>query len=288
MKIGFIGAGKVGTAFGVYLFKKGFILSGYYSKTLESAKHASQLTESRAYSDINNISRDSDILFITTNDDSIKNICNLLVENNGLREDQILVHMSGAASSKILDKAKEKKCYIYSLHPLQAFADIDKAIKDLENTVFSLEGDKEKASVIENILNITGNKYFKLTTEQKSIYHGVACIVSNYLVALMDYGLSLFELIGINKRDGYEALYPLIEGTMKNIDSLGTEKALTGPIARGDITTIKNHLEAIGRIAPKEREFYSQMGLKTLELAQKNKFYEKEVAEEFKKIFKGV
>ncbi|TCO77458.1 Rossmann-like and DUF2520 domain-containing protein [Marinisporobacter balticus] len=288
MKIGFIGAGKVGTAFGIYLKNKGFHIHGYFSKTLSSAQKAAKLTDSVAVIDVNELIKHIDILFITTKDDVVESVCNNLVEKRNLSKGKILVHMSGASSSNILKKAKEVGCYIYSLHPLQAFAEVQKSVEDLENTVFSIEGDIEKIEVMENILKTLGNHYFKLTAEQKGIYHATACVVSNYLVTLMDYGLSLFSSIGIDEKEGYKALYPLIEGTIKNIDHLGTKNALTGPIARGDIGTIENHMKVIKNIKPQDLTFYKMVGLKTVELAEKQTSSDKNKLEHLKNILKEV
>ncbi|WP_168198198.1 Rossmann-like and DUF2520 domain-containing protein [Crassaminicella thermophila] len=288
MKIGFIGAGKVGTAFGIYLKNNGFEVCGYYSKTFASAQQAAMLTNSKAVVCVDEIVNTSEILFITTSDDAIEKVCNDLAQKNLLHKGQIIVHMSGAASSNILREAKKKGCFIYSMHPLQAFADIEKAVEDLKSTVFSIEGDQEKFEVMENILKKLGNTYFKLTQEQKSIYHMTACVVSNYLVTLMDYGLSLFLSIGIDEEEGYKALYPLIEGTIKNIYNLGTKNALTGPIARGDIGTVQKHIEALKNIKPDCLEFYKFLGLKTAELAEKKDINNKEKLEELKNILKEV
>ncbi|WP_183108732.1 Rossmann-like and DUF2520 domain-containing protein [Thermohalobacter berrensis] len=285
MHIGFIGAGKVGTAFGIYLSKKCFKVTGYYSKTFESAIKASKLTKSTPYKKLSNLCCNCDIIFITTNDDEIEKVCERLVQENILTKGQIIIHMSGASSSKTLNKAKTKGCFIYSLHPLQSFADIDKAVTDLENTFFTVEGDKERIDVIENILKKLGNEYFVLSSEQKSIYHATACVVSNYLVTLIDYGLTLFDTIGMEKDKGFRALYPLIEGTIKNIYNLGPEKALTGPIARGDVDTIKKHIESLSLYAPDKVDFYKILGKKTLELAEKNKLKDKNKIKELKEIF---
>ncbi|MCT4620996.1 MAG: DUF2520 domain-containing protein [Marinisporobacter sp.] len=268
MKIGFIGAGKVGIAFGLYLKNHEFEIYGYYSRTSLSAEKAAKVTGSKAILNVKELVENTDILFITTSDDAINKVCNDLVEKNLLSEGKILVHMSGASSSKILKKAKAAGCFIYSMHPLQAFADIEKAVENLKNTYFSIEGDEEKLHVLENMLKTIGNPYFKLTDDQKSIYHLTACVVSNYLVTLMDYGVSLFRSIGINEKEGYKALLPLIEGTIKNIDHLGTKNALTGPIARGDVGTIKKHIEAL-KDHEDALDFYKIMGLKTIELAEK-------------------
>ncbi len=287
MNIGFIGAGKVGTAFGKYLSNNGFNVKGYHSRSEKSAQNAARFCNSRAYSSINELTHSADIILITTNDDEIAKIVEKLTKENILSTGQIVVHMSGASSSEILKAVKEKGCFTYSLHPLQAFADIEKAVMDLKDTVFSIEGDKEKIHILEEILKATGNKYFKITKEQKSIYHAGACVVSNYLVTLMDWGLSLFEAIGIKSDDGYKALYPLIEGTIKNIYKLGPEKALTGPIARGDIETVENHIKSIKNTVQDRMDFYRLMGNMTLELAKKDRLNDNKKIKELQNILRG-
>lgn len=287
MIIGFIGAGKVGTAFGKYLSSNGFNVEGYYSKSEKSAENAAKFCSCRAYSNIGDLVQNVDMIFITTNDDEIARVCEKMVESNLLFSGQIVVHMSGASSSKILERAKKSGCFIYSIHPLQAFADIEKAVMDLKDTVFSIEGDDERIDVLEEMLETTGNKYFKIAADQKSVYHATACVVSNYLVTLMDYGLSLFEVIGIDGEDGYKALYPLIDGTLKNIYNLGSKQALTGPIARGDVETIEKHIRSIGIMAQDKLDFYKLMGDMTVKLAKRDRLKDNDKIEELQKTLRG-
>ena len=120
LNIGFIGAGKVGTAMGIYLKEKNYNILGYYSRTYESAQNAAALTNCNAFIKLESLVKNSDLLFITTNDDEISKICNRLLDEDLINAEKIVVHMSGADSSKILEKLKKKGCYIYSLHPLQS------------------------------------------------------------------------------------------------------------------------------------------------------------------------
>ncbi len=269
LKVSFIGAGKVGTAFGLYLSRKGFPVNGYYSKSFESAKKASYLTKSTPYESLSNMIEVSDIIFITTNDDAIKHVVNQLSQENILKKGQIIVHMSGSQLCTILDSLEKFGCFIYSMHPLQSFADVENSLQKLESTVFAIEGSNEKISVLESILEKTGNKYFIIDSRVKGIYHAGACVISNYLVTLMDFGLSFFNAVGIDEKDAFEAVYPLIEGTIENIKDLGCKKALTGPISRGDISTIQNHLKAIEVSIPDKLSFYKAMALMTLDLSEK-------------------
>ena len=75
IKIGFIGAGKVGTSLGKYLKESGLLIEGYYSRTYKNAEEAAAFTGSSAYSDMNTLIEKSDVIFITVNDDSIAKVC---------------------------------------------------------------------------------------------------------------------------------------------------------------------------------------------------------------------
>lgn len=285
MKMSFIGAGKVGTSLGLYFKSKGFVINGYYSKTYASALNASQLTESTVFHSLEELSSESDMIWITTNDDSIDEIGRQLVALKVLSEGTIVAHVSGAHSSEILVDLKQKGCFIYSIHPLQAFAQIDTSLKELQSTVFTIEGDAEKRLVVEEIFKKTNNPHFMIEKEGKALYHAGACVLSNYLITLLDAAFNLFQQSGMERDKIFEATLPLIMGTLKNIEIKDTVNALTGPIQRGDEQTIKNHIKAIGDQLPQEKEFYQFMGLKTIEMVKEHKT--KEQVETLKKLFEG-
>ncbi len=90
--------------------------------------------------------------------------------------------------------------------------------------------------------------------------------MSNYLVTLVDAGLSMYESIGIDRETGYKALYPLIRGTVENLKHMDTKEALTGPIARGDINTVKAHLNAVHD--KQLEDFYRYLGQATVRIAK--------------------
>lgn len=268
MQIGFIGAGKVGTAFGKYLVNNGFNVSGYFSKSYTSANTAAKITASVAYRDLEQLIAQTDIIFITTPDDVIEQVCEELT-GLGINPNQIICHMSGALSSKVLKSASNKGCSVFSVHPLQSFADINISVSQLENTFFCIEGTKETMGIIKDMLNSLGNNFSEIDEEKKIIYHAAACVFSNYLVTLYAYGLHLLDQIGIEQKTGVEAVQPLVEGTLENIANMGVVKALTGPIVRGDIKTVGKHLAEIKRTCPDQIDLYKVLGRQTVQLAQK-------------------
>lgn len=268
MRIGFIGAGKVATAFGRYLRLRGVNISGYFDRHEDKATHACRGAHSRVCRNPGQVAAASDVILITTRDDQIQEACQALVRMQAIGDHHLVGHMSGAHSSSILSAAAESGAAVFSLHPLQAFAQEEQALADLPHTYFSLEGTDPRLKSVEKVLEKTGNKYFRIRPENKRLYHLAACIFSNYLVTLMASGMDALARSGIRPQEGFQAMLPLIRGTIDNTARLGPAKALTGPIARADVSTVRHHLEALDAAGlPSLKALYAFMGLKTLDLA---------------------
>ncbi|KAB3537704.1 DUF2520 domain-containing protein [Alkaliphilus pronyensis] len=279
MRIGFIGGGKVGRSFGKYLVDNGFNVMGYYSRSYSSAVASANYTDSKPFEMLHQLIDTVGIIFVTTPDDALQSICNEISNTRKLRRDHLLVHMSGAHSSEVFNNAKKFGCSIYSLHPLQAFANIDVAVENLKNTVFSIEGDEENLDKLVNIMKLCGNQYFILDGKNKPLYHAAACVVSNYLVTLMDLSIKMLKAADINEIEGFKAMYPLIIGSLNNVKDFGTVEALTGPIARGDVNTIRKHLDVMKVKAPNEALFYKRLGEETTKLANEKKLKDKKIVD---------
>ncbi len=260
MKISFIGAGKVATSFGKYLRNNNYELLYYYSKSLSSSIKAASFTNAKSSESLLELIKESDLIFITTSDDQIENVVSDIDELDFDLSDKCFSHMSGALTSDLLIPLRSRGAKIYSLHPLQSFSDIDKAVGDLKDTYFALEGDDLEFMI--QFLDKLSNPYFTLTVDQKIKYHLSACTFSNYLTTLMDFGLKMLNDIGINSDDGLKAMDPLIMATYNNIKRNGTKEALTGPIQRGDINTLSSHMSQIDGL---DLEVYKSLGKMTTE-----------------------
>src|SRR5690606_24287151 len=95
-------------------------------------------------------------------------------------------------------------------------------------------------------------------------YHAAAVFASNYLVTLAATAVRILREIGVPEEDALPALIPLMRGTLDNLEDLGLASALTGPIARGDLDTVRTHL---ARLSPDDRALYCALGRETLQLA---------------------
>ena len=281
-----VGAGKVGTATAVLLQRAGYPVVGIAGRTLESAKKAAgRLDPPPEFGDAPaELTRKAGIVLITTRDDAIETACEAIAEREGFREGQIVLHVSGSLPSTILSPAKEKGAFIGSMHPLQSFADVDVAIKTLGGSYFCLEGDKEAIEVAKELALSLKGQIMTIKTEDKPIYHAAAVIASNFFVSIIDMSLRFYEAIGIDRKGGLEALMPLIKGSLNNIGALGPVKALTGPIARGDVGVVKSHVQAISRVLPDLLDSYKALAKLNVEVGLRKGTLKKDLAEEILRV----
>lgn len=227
----------------------------------------------------------TEALFITTKDDAIETVVKDIARDSGFRPGQIVLHMSGALSSEVLSPAAAQGAVTLSLHPIQSFASVEQALKVLPGSFFSVEGDERGYPFVEKIVTALGGRLFTLAPEAKVIYHAAACVASNFFVSLVAASLNMLEAAGIKREVGLPALIPLIEGTINNIKDVGIPKALTGPISRGDTGTVEKHLAALKDL-PGLLDFYSVMGLATVDVALAKGTIDENRAGELKELLK--
>ncbi len=270
-KIGIIGAGKVGTAIGVLLNRAGYTIAFIFDIDPARAEAAGRKMGGVApEGDLAAGSRNADILFITTPDRLIGDVADDIAERGGIKMGHIVVHASGSLTSDVLRSVRAHGAAAASLHPLQTFADFDQAVENIPGSVFCLEGDEEALGELRKMIKVFEGVEISIPKQDKALYHAGAVVASNYLVTLLWSAVMLLETIGMDDATAVKALMPLVEGTLRNIKVLGVPAALTGPIARGDATTIEDHMKAMKAKRPDLLEFYRIMGRLTVTAARKN------------------
>jgi len=267
--LGFVGAGKVGTALGLYFKQHEIQVAGYYSRSAASAQAAARLTGTGAFLCMETLAEQCDCMFLTTPDLELEEVdreAGRLITSGVILPGKRWIHVSGAFASDCLADIKAAGSPVGSMHPLHSFGDPVKSCERLKGTFFTLEGMPETVEAMRCLLERTDAKYSLLTSVQKPLYHAGACVFSNYLVTLMESGIRFMEAAGMRREDVLEAVEPMIQATISNVMEKGTVSALTGPIARGDYNTLDVHLRALEANLPSEREFYKFMARNTIRL----------------------
>jgi predicted short-subunit dehydrogenase-like oxidoreductase (DUF2520 family) len=263
IKIGFIGAGKVGFSLGKYFCEHGLNVIGYYSRNPQSALQAAEFTGTRCFSDIESIVEASDTLFLTVPDGTIKEIWDYI--DKLYIKNKIICHCSGSLSSSVFSNIDNHDAYGYSIHPLLGISDKLNSYKELSCAFFTLEGSQGRLQEMQMIIKGLGNSAQVILPENKEIYHSAAVFASNLMVALAQTSIDLLKNCGFDEQDAGLALYPLMLGNMKNIVKQGTVGALTGPVERCDIETIARNMSCLdGR----DKQLYKLLSKKLIDIAK--------------------
>ncbi len=280
LKLGFIGAGTVGTALAIRLSDRGYPVVAVSSRTQTSAEKLAQAISGCHAVNKQAVADAADFIFITTPDGVIPLVATEVNWHRG----QSVVHCSGADSTDILEPARRSGAQVGAFHPLQTFASVKQAIDNIPGSTFALEAEEPLLTTLKNMANALNGHWIELKAGDKVIYHAAAVVACNYMVTLIKLATDLWQTFNVPTQQATEALMPLLQGTLKNINNVGIPQCLTGPIARGDTGTIKKHLNALAKVAPAVLSTYCELGLQTIPVALGKGRINQQQAEELRKI----
>lgn len=284
MRIGFIGAGVVGTALARALSQAGYTVVAAASRRYESAQRlAESVPGCTPYPDLQAAADASDLVFITTRDDAIEEVARSVRWRRG----QMVVYTSGATTVSTLAAARDAGAQTACFHPLQTFANAEQALANLPGTTFVLEGEGEVMAHLEKMAEDLGGRHLTLRSEDKVLYHAAAVVTSNYTVTLMQMAADLWRAFGVETDVAVQALLPLLKGTVRNIEAVGLPRCLTGPVARGDIGTIRAHLQAMEERAPELLPAYRELALRAIPIGIAKGTLDPAAAEALREVLKA-
>ena len=264
-----IGAGRVGrTLASLWEEKRTFRMQDVLDGTVQGARAAvAFIGDGRPVPSAGEM-HPADVWMITTPDRMIVASCEALAASGVLRAGDIVFHCSGATPSGELQAAAQAGCAIASVHPLKSFADPRDAVRTFTGTHCAIEGDAAALEVLKPAFERIGGLVSELDPRFKTIYHAASVVVSNYLDALMEVGLRCYEKAGLPRETATKMMEPIVRETLENIFEIGTTRALTGPIARGDDAVVAKHLKSLGEWDACVTGIYRELGLVALELAR--------------------
>ena len=264
MRIGFVGAGKVGFSLGKYMSERNVCVSGYYSRELESARQASVFTQSKYYETLEEIIESSDALFLTVPDGAIENVWNSIKTYS--LTGKFICHCSGVMTSAVFSEIDQMGAFGYSIHPLFAVHSKLQSYQEISQAFFTIEGSKEYIHYWQDFFENLGNPVRVIRSEQKVLYHSAAVFASNMVTGLFETGVHLLMECGFDRESGESALKPLFLHNCLSVSRVGAKDALTGPVERADEKTIQKHLAVLPE---REREIYIRLSEVLTDIAKR-------------------
>lgn len=270
MKFGVIGTGKLGSTL-IKLFSSQNNLGWLVARSDLSYQKATKLcSNSRIYRSIDDIDIKSDCIFICTDDKNLLFAINQLAVNPGIiHEEIIFIHCAGSLSTDAFSPIVAKGATVAACHPYQTF--YSESIDAFDHIPWGIECDDDTYPFVDFIIRSMNGIPFRLnnfTLHHKSLYHLSAVASSNLMTAAIQLAKQISETAGI---DPTLFLPSILKTTLQNnIDTLsGKDFPLTGPIARGDIEVVHQHMNKL-LSKPDLRQSYIAMSIATAKLALSN------------------
>ncbi|KTD31406.1 MULTISPECIES: Rossmann-like and DUF2520 domain-containing protein [Legionella] len=260
LDINFIGCGKVGKTLGrlITMHQLGNV-KDVVTTSLKSAEAAVEfIGAGKGCTNYSELSP-ADIYFITTQDDQIEMACNELLAEAKIKEGAIFIHCSGSLSSEALREVGQIRCYAFSVHPVKSFANPKLSAEHFSGTYCGYEGDEVAFPVLHRLFAGMGAILFPVTKAQKAIYHAAGVIANNYLVGLHHVASECYQFAGVDEKIAYQITSMLMQDALQNLQQFDHKKALTGPLQRGDIDTIRRHLSQLITL-PQINAVYTSLG----------------------------
>jgi predicted short-subunit dehydrogenase-like oxidoreductase (DUF2520 family) len=264
-----IGPGRVGRTLGALLQRAGLCaVQDVLSAEIATAESAVAFIGAGRAVRVLREMRPARLWLLTPPDAAIASVATALLATGQVRKGDVVFHCSGSQSSSLLAPLSAAAALVASVHPLKSFADPATAAQTFKGTYCAAEGDAAALTMLTPLFEQLGAQVTVIDPAGKTLYHAASVLVCNDLTALLEAGLRAYERAGIERNAAQSMMEPLVRETLDNVFALGTTRALTGPVARGDADVLARQLAALNILDPRIAEAYRALNRIALDLAR--------------------
>jgi predicted short-subunit dehydrogenase-like oxidoreductase (DUF2520 family) len=270
----------VGRVLAMRLSERGYPVLGVISRNRFRAEKVGQAAGAMVFSDrLGDLPSSTRLVVICVPDDELANVAEELARVGHAWKETVVMHTSGAQTADLLAPIAGCGATTLSFHPLQTFTATSPS-SSFDDVFIGVEGStKAVAAGIELAVNL-GARFLVLTADVKARYHLAASLASNYLVTLVAMAQEILGSLEVDRQTAHAMLEPLLVGTLANLGRLSPEDALTGPIVRGDLETIRQHGVALRRFQPHLVPVYAALAGESVRVAVRSSRLAPDQAEE--------
>ena len=264
LDIGVIGTGRVGAVLGAALNRTGHKVVACSAVSELSRLRAESLLPGVPIKPINEVAKDRDLVLITVPDDVLPELVQGLATTNAVGPGTFIVHTSGRSGVEVLAPLTQQGCLPLAIHPVMTFTGTSIDLNRLTGCPFGITAPESLKAVAEALVVEIGGEPIWVPEANRSLYHTALAFGANNLITLVNETVDLLSKAGIENPNAIVA--PLLGASLDNALRNG-DGALTGPISRGDISTVKAHIEELSKVSPATLTAYKSMGRLTAERA---------------------
>ncbi|HYQ63262.1 Rossmann-like and DUF2520 domain-containing protein [Actinophytocola sp.] len=270
LAVGVVSTGRVGAVLGAALMRAGHTVVAASGVSKESVQRAEELLPDVPLLPPDEVVRRADLVLLALPDDALRGMVRGLAAADALRSGQIVVHTCGAHGVDVLAPAAERGALPLALHPVMTFTGRAEDLERLATCCFGVtagDGDEAAWSVGEALVVEMGAEPVRIPDAARPLYHTALAHGANHLVTLVAEAADLLKQAGVG--DPNRMLGPLLSAALDNALRHG-DRALTGPVARGDVGTVKAHLRVLAENAPEMLSTYRALAARTAERAEES------------------
>jgi predicted short-subunit dehydrogenase-like oxidoreductase (DUF2520 family) len=244
--VALVGPGRAGTTIALGLMEQDWRIVAVAGRAPDAAStNAAAAVLASVPALVSDAGRGADVVIVATPDRAIEQTTTTMAAS--LEPGALVVHLAGSHGLDVFSELLRRRpdVRVGAMHPLQSFPSAAVGLERLRGSWAAVAGDDEVRTIAESL----GLHPFALPDTERQRYHAAAVVASNHLVAL----LGQVERLAATCEVPFEAFAPLVVSSIDNVFRLGAAAALTGPVARGDLATVEQHLAALD---PAERDAY--------------------------------
>ncbi|MYC84720.1 MAG: DUF2520 domain-containing protein [Acidimicrobiia bacterium] len=259
MRIVVVGPGRAGGSLAVAARTAGHELVGLFGRRSRNESLAERLGIRIRL--IGEPLPEADLLVVAVRDDALSEVADVLSP----LADRVrgAIHLSGLTSVRVLDPLGEAGLATGSFHPLQTLAGWEAGSRALPGAYVGITAPEDWATELESFARSIGCRPFRVADDRKPLYHAAGGVAANYVSAALCVAEYMFREADVDPA----AARPMVEQAVANSFELGFREALTGPISRGDLGTVRRQIEAVDRHAPAASEAFRVLTGLTARLA---------------------
>lgn len=259
-RIGVVGAGRVGAVLAAALRLAGHEITGAAGESAASRTRLETLLPGVHHDKPTAVARGCDVLLLTVPDDMLANVVTMLAASGALHPGQYVVHTSGKHGVTVLEPAARLGAHVLAMHPAMTFTGTDVDLGRLPGCVFGVTAGDGTRALAESLVADLGGSIVWVEESNRTLYHAGLAHGANHLVTLVAQAMDLLRASGAD--DPAATLRPLLGAALENALAYG-DAALTGPIVRGDLETVRAHLADLAVTSPATLESYVAMARAT-------------------------
>ena len=259
-RIGVVGAGRVGAVLAAALREAGHEIAAVAGESHASRTRIDTLLPGVRVDKPTAVSRACDLLLLTVPDDMLSNVVTMLAASGAIREGQYVVHTSGKHGLAVLQPAADAGAHVLAMHPAMTFTGTDVDLARLAGCVYGVTANPDTEDLAAKLVADLRGRLLRVAEDRRALYHAGLAHGANHLVTLVSQAMDLLCDSGAD--DPAATLRPLLTAALENALEYGSA-ALTGPIVRGDVETVRAHLRDIAANRPATLESYVAMARAT-------------------------